>query len=251
MTRSVSRAIAILEAVSYHPDGIGVNEIARQTDLHKSTVSRLLMTLEEEEMVRRLDAGFALGRRLHTLTAVPNGTVDLPKVARPFLQQLCSRIGEDVGLAVPQPNSVRYVAQIRSAQRAVQVRDWTGTEFAYHVTSSGKLMMAFWPEARLAAYLKRPLAPFSRGTITDPERIRIAIDIIRQKRCDWTQNEFAEGFTAVSAPVFDASGQVQAAINVYAPSFRFPNRNKDDITQLLLDSGRRLTQRLGGAWESV
>lgn len=248
MTRSVSRAIAILETVAHHPDGIGVNEIARQTDLHKSTVSRLLMTLEDEQMVERLDAGFGLGARLQQM-AQPDQSVGLVGVIRPFLHTLCTQIGEDIGLAVPLPDGVRYVVQIRSPQRAVQVRDWTGSAFDYHATSSGKLMMAYWPEARLDAYLKRPLFPFSPNTLTDPAKIRSAIATIRQQQCDWTQDEFAADFSAVSAPIFDNAGQVQAAINIYAPTFRFPKRHKAEITEQLLAVCRQVTGRVGGTVE--
>ncbi|MEM7334769.1 MAG: IclR family transcriptional regulator [Chloroflexota bacterium] len=248
MARAVTRTFDILETISHHPEGIGVNEIARQTDLHKSTVSRLLITLEDLNVVERLDdgSGFAIGPKLQQIAYPANGIVDLVPMTRPYLQNLCSQIGEDIGLAVAKENDVLYVTQVQSEQQAVQVRDWSGSRFAYHVTSSGKLMMAYWPEARLEAYLERPLLPLSEGSITDPGQLMVALDEIRLQNCDWTQGEFADGFSAVSAPIFNAKGQVQAAINIYAPTFRFPAGKEKEITHLILNVSRQLTEKLGG-----
>lgn len=248
MARAVTRTFDILETISHHPEGIGVNEIARQTDLHKSTVSRLLITLENLDVVERRDdgAGFSIGSKLQQIAFPENGIVDLVSITRPFLQNLCSQIGEDIGLAVAKEKDVLYVTQVQSEQQAVQVRDWSGSRFAYHVTSSGKLMMAYWPEAKLEAYLKRPLEKFSEGSVTDPGELIVALDEIRQQKCDWTKGEFAEGFSAVSAPIFNSNGQVQAAINIYAPTFRFPAGKEKEITHLILSVSRQLTEKLGG-----
>lgn len=246
MVRSVSRTFEILETIAHHPQGIGVNEIARQTDLHKSTVSRLLTTLEEMNIVARHHngAGFRIGQKLQQLAAPANDVDELISVTRPFLEQLCATIGEDIGLAVPDGDGVLYLDQVFSQQTAVHVRDWTGSRFPYHVTSSGKLMMAFWPAEKLDAYLKQPLLKFSQGTITDPAQLRQRLQEIQIAQCDWTTDEFASGFRAVSAPIFDPHGQVMAAINIYAPSYRFPCGHKEVYTRFLLNICHQLTMKL-------
>lgn len=250
MTRTVTRTFDILQTISHHPEGIGVNEIARQTDLHKSTVSRLLITLESMDIVSRLEdgGGFAIGARLRQIASTDDTAVDWITITQPYLQALCTQIGEDIGLAVPHEDGVHFINQVFSEQTAVHVRDWTGTQYPYHVTSSGKLIMAFWPPEKLERYLAQPLQKFSEGTITNPQQLQQRLAQIRAERCDWTQGEFAEGFSAVSAPIFDEDGQVQAAINIYAPSYRFPNNQQDQITTQILHVAQQLTERLGGSW---
>ena len=98
--RSVSRAISILDLVSQR-QGIGVTDIARHLDLHKSTVSRLLLTLEELGVVELYtdERGFRVREKLLKIAGIPHTPADLVSQAKPFMDELCQAIGEDVGLA--------------------------------------------------------------------------------------------------------------------------------------------------------
>ncbi|MEM7111470.1 MAG: IclR family transcriptional regulator [Chloroflexota bacterium] len=251
MVRSVTRTFDILEAIAHHPQGIGVSDIAREIDLHKSTVSRLLLTLESIGVVERQESGsgFQLGDKLYQLISQTDYPKDLIAIARPYLQQLCAQVGEDIGLAVPDGDQVHYIDQVHSKQQAVQVRDWTGTRFPLNTTSTGKLILAFWPKDAVERYLTLPLERFTTATLTSPEAIRQALAIVRSAGCEWSADEFADGFSAVSSPIFDENGRLQAAINIYAPSFRFPNGRQEEITRLILATSRKLTERLGGDWQ--
>lgn len=250
MVRSVARTFDILEAIAHHPQGIGVSDIAREIDLHKSTVSRLLLTLESIGVVKRqeIGQGFQLGDKLYHLVSQTASSQDLVAIARPYLQELCTEVGEDIGLAVPDGDQVHYVDQVHSKQQAVQVRDWTGSRFPLNTTSTGKLILAFWPDEAVERYLALPLERFTTATLTSPEAIRQALATVRQVGCEWSKDEFADGFSAVSSPIFDENGRLQAAINIYAPSYRFPNGRQEEITQIILETSRKLTERLGGDW---
>jgi DNA-binding IclR family transcriptional regulator len=82
------------------------------------------------------------------------------------------------------------------------------------------------------------------GIITDPVVLRRLLPKIRQQGCDWSIEEFGEGFSAVSAPIFDDTGQVCAALNIYAPIYYFPKDNRDETTEIILDVSCRLTAHL-------
>jgi DNA-binding IclR family transcriptional regulator len=244
--RSVARAIEILDVVSQQ-QGIGVSDIARQLDLHKSTVSRLLQTLEDLQAVERTSAssGFQVGAKIRRIANNTQHPANLINIAMPYMEELGRQIGEDVGLAIPDGDHVCYVAQVHSEQPAIHVRDWTGMRYPVHTTSSGKLMMAFWSAERLDAYLQKPLVSRSKGTLTDPDVIRAALTVIREQRFDWSFNEFAEEFSAASAPIFGTDEQIVAVLNIYAPSYRFPPDKQNHITDLFLDVSQRLTAHFG------
>lgn len=243
--QAVARAFAILRTVAQYPEGIGVTDIAAQTDLHKSTVSRLLSTLEGVTAVARTNhSGYHLHPDFLSLFGTTTFPQNLIALARPFMWELHTAVHEDVGLAIPDGDQVLYVDQV-SGDQAVQVRDWTGERFPLHTTSTGKLLLAYQSDEFVAGYLARPLTAYTPQTLTNPNEIRAALNEIHTRGCDWSFGEFAEGLNATAAPIFDKENNVIAALNIYGPSFRFPPEGRQEtITQLLLQISRRLTKKV-------
>jgi DNA-binding IclR family transcriptional regulator len=217
--QSVERAFAILDVVADEPGGL--SEIARQVGLPKSTVARLLATLEQERAVERSGAGYRIGPEVKDLAAAVTGTRHLIAVARHELEGLATVTGEAAGMGVPEADQVRYVVQIDS-DKPVNVRDWTGTVAPLHTAASGFTMLASWPEAELARYLSRDLERNTSHTLTDPDVIRTRLDVVRDAGHAWGREEFSDGITSLAAPVKDREGSVIAAIDVFGPSYRFP-----------------------------
>ena len=243
---AVVRAFDILNTISVHPNGIGITEIARQTNLHKSTVARLLATLEQIQVVERLPNS----SKVQVCAAFTANLIQasnpqtLISLARPYLVELSRLTAEDAGLAVPDGDQAYYVAQVSSDQ-VVQVRDWTGSRFPLHTVSAGKLFLAHRSEAEQTLYLAQPLATYTKNTITNPDELRHSLSEIRRSGVSWIFDEFAEGLSAVAAPIFGRAGEVVAALSIYGPSYRFPDPKKQEmITQHLQEKSQHLTQRL-------
>ena len=101
--QSVERAIAILNSFSIEMPERGVGELGRELGLHKSTVSRLMTTLERAGLLyRNPETGrYRLGVGLMGLAAQVVGASDLLEVARPFLRALAQECQESVNLFRP------------------------------------------------------------------------------------------------------------------------------------------------------
>ena len=98
--QSIERAFAILNALAASGDGLGVTALARQLGLPKSTVSRLLGTLEGLSAVERYPTRerFRIGGGVLALVLQVPFYQRLATLARPFLQNLAEQLGEDVAL---------------------------------------------------------------------------------------------------------------------------------------------------------
>jgi IclR family acetate operon transcriptional repressor len=235
VVQSLERAFAILDEVAHRP--AGVTAIAERVRLPKSTVARLLATLEDVDAVERFEGSrWRIGPGVEALTAAVSPQRSLISIARPFLADLVGELGEDAGLGLPDGNEILYVDQVES-DNPVQVRDWTGTRAPLHAVPSGLVLLAEWPDEALDAYLRGDLAALTRRTVTDPDELRARLADVRERGYAWGLEEFAEGIDSVAAPVRDTRGKAIAAIHVHGPSYRFPKRGREEtVSQTLVDA---------------
>ncbi len=221
MVQSIERAVSILERLALGP--AGVTDLASSVDLPKSTVVRLLATLETRELVERIpnDTRYRLGPGLTALAAGVSFTQKLTALARPHLIALTASLEEASGLSVADGYLVHYVVQVDSDQH-VQIRDWTGERIAMHAVSSGQVLLAFSDPEDIAGYLSHPLGTYTPATITQPAALRRRLADVRRRGFAWVFEEFAEGLNSVAAPIRDARGVVVGAIHTHGPGYRFP-----------------------------
>jgi IclR family transcriptional regulator, KDG regulon repressor len=243
MVQSLERAFAILDEVSRRP--AGVTDIAERVRLPKSTVARLLATLEDVDAVERFEGvRWRIGPGVTALTATVSRERTLVSVARPVLSDLVVELGEDAGLGLPDGNEVLYVAQAES-DNPVQVRDWTGTRAPMHTVPSGLVLLAEWPDDARDAYLAGELVALTRRTVTDPARLRKRLLEVRRAGFAWGLEEFAEGIDSVAAPVHDVHGHAIAAVHVHGPSYRFPRAGTEaGIASVVVEAASRVSRLL-------
>lgn len=241
--QSVVRAFSVLQALSAGPSG--VSDISANTDLPKSTVSRLLSTLEDLGAVERSTEGmlYRLGSGLSDITGTTNAPRNLGRAVQPHLETLSRELGEATGLSVPDSYSVHYVLQVESPD-PIQVRDYSGLSLPMHVGPSGLVMMAQWPLEYIQHYLMRPLEAFTTKTVTDPSAIAQRLARFKADGFGWVYEEFAEGINSVATPVIDPNGAPIAAIHVHGPAFRFPgDRPPEEIAAVLTEEARKFMLR--------
>jgi DNA-binding IclR family transcriptional regulator len=245
MVQSLERAFAILEEVARRP--AGVTAIAERVQLPKSTVARLLATLEEVDAVERYDgAQWRLGAGVAALSTAASPERSLVSVARPLLANLVAELREDAGLGLPDGNEILYVDQVES-DNPVQVRDWKGTRAPMHAVPSGLVLLAEWPADALDAYLGGELVALTRKTMTKPARLRRRLAEVRKAGYAWGLEEFAEGIDSVAAPVRDGRGKAIAAIHVHGPAYRFPSPgDADAVAERVVAAAAAASAQLAG-----
>jgi DNA-binding IclR family transcriptional regulator len=242
---SVARAVRIIEALAMSPAHL--SGVARTVDLPKSTVARLLSTLEEVEAVERDDEDhrlYRLGPMVQRLSSAAGGPAQLAGFARPYLDELTELTGEAAGLSIPDGYAVHYIYQT-DATHPVQVRDWTGELIPMHVVPAGLAMMAYWPNKQTERFLSRPLERMTPNTVTDPALIRHRLQTIREVGYVWVFEEFVEGINSVAAPVLWDRDVVAGALHVHGPAYRFPGDSDQDATgKAVADTANRLSDAL-------
>jgi len=224
--QSIRRAFAVLDVLADGP--VGVTQVATATRLPKSTVARLLDTMQAEGVVQQIpgDARYRLGLRIASLAGGLHETRGLVATAHPTLVELADLTGEASGLSVPDGSLVHYIDQVDSPN-PVQVRDWTGSRIPMHAVSSGQVFLAFMPPPALIRLLAEPRERFTPQTITEAGPLLDRLRHVRQDGYAWVREEFSEEIVSVAAPIVSADGEVIAALHVHGPSYRFPARGSE------------------------
>lgn len=245
--QSIERAFALLRALSIGPGG--VTELAERTDLPKSTVSRILSTLEDEGAVEQMEiAGeYRLGPGLLDLAGGAQPGRNLVASARPHLLELMNQIGEVAGISTfdIDAGTVYYLDHAQNDDEDVMVRDWTGETAPMHAVPSGLAILAHVESEAVESYISGGLSQETPYTMTNAESLRNRLADIKSLGYVWVYQEFSEDINSVGAPVFDSDGQVIAALHVHGPAYRFPNPDRThDYGLRIIEAAARLSSHL-------
>lgn len=239
--QSIERAFAILREIGRGQASL--TEIAAHVDLPKSTVARLLGALENEQMVRRAEAGYILGPGIDQFAESRMTTRPLLELAQPYLLELTERTGESSGLDTWVDGWIHFTDNHASGHD-VQVRDWTGESGRAHSLPAGLVILAHSDDDEVSRYIRDGLEAVTPQTTTDPDQLRARLQQVRSAGYAWGFEEFAEGINSVAAPLFDNRG-VKAALRVHGPAMRFPNPNRaHDIGLEVVEVANRLSEHL-------
>jgi IclR family acetate operon transcriptional repressor len=246
--RSVDRAAALLLALGESPGAAGVTELARRLGLHKSTASRLLATLEKRGLVEQDDetGKYRLGLVVIRLAERAERTLDLRGLSMPELERLARLTHETTGLGVIDGDQLLTVAQV-DGPNLIAVGDWTGRATPLHCVASGKVLLAALAEREVVRIVKRGLPRYTDRTIVDLEPLLEELARIRRRGYATAIGEFEQGLNAVAAPVYDARGQVIAAVDIWGPVFRLTPRRIPELAAQVRESAAAISVRLGGA----
>ena len=243
--QSVDRAIAILYLLAERGDA-GVTEVAAALGVHKSTAFRLIAALEAGSLVEQDGERrkYHLGRGILRLAGATAGRLELPIESRSMCRQLAADLGEAVNLAILDSGEATNILQ-EYGPSAITGRNWIGQRTPLHATASGKVLLAWMDAVALKEFLASRLHRYTPGSVTKPSLLEAELARVREEGWASTTEEFEIGLNAVAAPVFDATGEVVAAVGVSGPSYRLTVESFPTVAEHLVAGARAISARLG------
>jgi len=243
---AVERALNILEAASQRREGLTNSEISRRLGIPKSSASYILRTLERRGYLRRdIETGrYRLGLKLLSLGGETQAGLDIAEVALPFMRGLVERLGMTCHLAVVDQNEAVYIEKVE-APGFFKVNTWVGRRMFLHSTSVGKALLAWMPKAERDALLHN--CDFKRRTprtITSHARLVAELERVHQQGYAVDDEENSLGARRIAAPVFDALGNVVAALGVSGTLTQMDSAKMTRVEDALKDTARRVSRQL-------
>ena len=221
---TVWKALRLLDHLAHSSEQVSLADLSRKLLLPKTTSHRLAAMLEREGFIDKdpVTLRYSLGSQFENmaLIALRNGAT--ANLRRRLMQELAERLGVRINFAVLKSGKLMLVEWVESVS-LIRIDLKAGTQVPAHCSASGKLLLAFAPEAARRQFLK--LAPFralTSATITSARALSRHLDLIRRQGFAEDKQEFLPGVCCLAVPVRNAEGNVVAGLALMAPEISFP-----------------------------
>lgn len=219
---AVDRALSILDSFRADLAVLTLAQISNRTGLYKSTILRLLQSLERYGYVRRIDGGaYVLGATPTRLAALATKSLHPAELVMPVLRELVEATSESASFYV-RAGDMRLCAYRVDSPRAVRDHIQVGQLIPLAKGAGGRVLRQF--DGLAADEIAKAASQF--------------VKITRGERDAET--------AAVACPVFGPDGHLEGALSVSGPIHRFDDKTVTRIRRHLIEGARVLTRNFHG-----
>ncbi len=245
-SQTVLKSLDVLDCLASARRSLSAPEIAKLCRMSRPTAYRLLTTLMTRGYVMvDDDYNYSLGTKILGLARVVLDTMNLPKMAQPYLHELSQLSQETAFMSILDDAKILYIAkeegpQVQASQ-TFQMRSNVGTRIDLHMSAMGKAILANLPADERRALLARlTLTRYTSHTITDCDALINELEQTRRRGYAIDDCEGDDWIRCVASPVYDGGGRVLGAISIAGPAHRMTL----DYIQQLSGDVIRVTQAL-------
>lgn len=245
--KSIKRSVQILKSFTLQSKELGITELSRILHLHKSTIHRILVTLEDEHIVLQNQATkkYRLGMKLFELGNIAKEQIEIRDYAKPIMDELAKKTEESIDLNIISDNkrvSIEKIDSPHDLRRIIQL----GRSLPLYCGGSGKAILAFLPASEIERIIcKENLICLGPKTITDPVILREHLKEIRKNGYAQSFEERVIGSSSVAAPIFDYEGNVIASISISGPITRFTKKKIPIFISLVKEAAEKISTKFG------
>ena len=240
----------MLEAFSQNGAALSLAEIAAIVELDKSSVFRIVYTLEQLDYLERdqdtkryrpglevLKLGFSALHRL-----------DIVQLSRPYLEALQQETQESVSMAIRDGADIVYIARFAPVQ-ILNINLQVGSRLPLHCTAMGKALLSALSPAEVAELLGpdpyRACTPKTKTTLDD---LLADVERARARGFAISDQELSTGVRSAAALIRREHGEVAASIDVSAlTADTTPEELVDRLAPMLTRTAARISRALGAA----
>lgn len=242
----IVNVIDVLRCFTAEHPVLGVTEIAAQVGLHKSSVSRILATLEQERIVARDEATrkYSLGLGLIAVAGPLLANLNVRRVSFPFLNELARDTGETAVLTIWDGAESVSVEQIPSIHQ-VKHTSAMGSRYNTALSASVQVFLAYEEPAKTATLLESGAVVLPANTEATRTDYLTRLERVRSTGYAANHGETSVDEVGVAAPIFDHRGAVVASVMIAAPYYRVSETQLRQLGTACIRAARQISLRLG------
>ncbi|MFJ8235384.1 IclR family transcriptional regulator [Ureibacillus sp. NPDC094379] len=243
--KTVVRSMDILNLFIEHTE-LSFQEIIELSEIPKTTVYRMLKSLEEMEFLEKgLDAKYRLGMILLKFGNLLYNRLDVRKIAYPIMQELHSDVKEAINLVIRDGEEAIYIEKIDDKQK-VRLYTAVGRKSPLHAGACPRAIFSFLPEYEVKEYLDSvELKSYANGTFTDKEKLYEKVKQEREQGFTISHSELENHTSAVAAPIYNHLGEVVAGMAIAGLEANYQGENVDIFVDKLIKATTEISRKLG------
>jgi DNA-binding IclR family transcriptional regulator len=245
----VQRAARLLRHIAEGDPVINMARTARELGINRTTLLRLLHTLESERLIERRGTGtpgWRIGFGLIGMAAQAFFSEDLVQVAVPVLTRLAEATGLSAHLGVLDGLEVIYLVR-RTPNHAFASNIRIGSRLPAHAANMGRIILAHLPQEKVEQlFAHAPMPAVTAHTAVTMAQLRARLDQDRATGLAWSDGAYEDRISSVAAVVLDVSGTPVAAVNVSGLTTSFDGEERRaGIGQAVAAAGAEISRHLG------
>jgi DNA-binding IclR family transcriptional regulator len=245
--QSLDRGLQLLEIISLAKEPMGLPELADMLEVDRSTVHRLLSTLQRRNYVIQdaQNKRYSLGMRVIELSRRALDSINFRAIAKPYLKKLSKETGESTNLFIL-TNDHAVCVDYEASSSPLAVSNDIGIIYIMHATAGGKVLLAFMPENLSQKIIKgSPITSFTPRTITDANSLQMHLLQIREQGYALDDEERYIGVRCIAAPIFDHTRKAVAGISMSGPASRVTLDRVRELSKFVVQNAEDISAALG------
>ncbi len=236
----------ILRLFKVGREEFSVTDIAKQTNLPKSTASRLITMMVDEGFLTKNPKTnqYRLGLSILSLGGVINSHRELYMEAQPIVHQIVEELGETAHICLLENDEIAYLFRTEGKE-SVRLLTYMGRKNPVHCTSEGLAILAFQDEKVIQKYLEKDLYAYTESTITDKEQLQDFLLRIQNDGYVVSKDHYYEGFVGIAAPIRDYTENVVASISVVGPTSRITEEKYPYFIKKITKAAEEISMLMG------
>lgn len=242
----IKKGIEILRLIARTEEPLGVSEIARRLAIVKSTALGILKALEEEGFVAQdsFTKKFVAGNALFEFSKDALRSMELPVVAKPFLQRLVETVGETVILAVRDHDNTLRVLEVEEPKKELKITVPVGTRFPFHTIALMKVFFSQMTNEEIIRSLREnPVPQYTEKTVSRIDDILKQVEKARESGYATDLEEYRMGVRAIAALVFRGNA-APAAISMFGLAGSMDDERLPDMIQQMTNTAQLISTKL-------
>jgi len=249
--KTIIKAIEIINYLAQDTSntGIGVSEFSRMLNMGKSTVHRILETLQTYGYIEKDETlnQYRLGWELYKIgQAIPRQN-QLLNLSPSHMAKLSKTTRETVSLAILNRNETVIISKIEGSYDGLRVNLNPGEYESTHATALGKVLICEKDELTLRELFKGKivLPEYTPNTIVNIADLLIEKERVSKQGYAEDIEEYCNGVHCIAMPVRDYTQQIIAAVSVSTPVGRMDAEKRSLILEALSQCTKEISRNLG------
>lgn len=212
MSKTVNKAIDVLETFLTSDRPLNLTEISRKAGINTATGYRLLQTLMERGLVVNGEkSAYRLGLRFMDFSYTIRRSFKFTDIAHGPLSRLSEEKNADLFVGILDKDSLVIIEEYGNTQ-AMRINSPVGTRQPLHCTACGKILLTSKTEEQINELLSKPLRRHTLNSVTDPVKLKAQLATVAIEQVAYAFEEYKPGINGAAVPVHDTQGKIIAAI---------------------------------------